>query len=162
LPNSSTPPTPPSSISSGGTEVDWNRIDARGYPIVDGLDPALDDEGLPTNGDYLNALGFDPVEANRALLEAQQIYQILADPQQRTVFLREYDRMLEAQQSPPQRPVMPGGNAFYSASDPAQAFDQALRFGNPVDRLDQVTQVWGQVPAQFVIEQILGTFPDVD
>jgi hypothetical protein len=137
--------------------------------VVKGVDPKPDDAGYPTNPEYLNAIGFDPVEANRAIVDAQQLYAALADPQQRAAFLAEYDLQLAAmqqesgqqQQQPMQRPVMPG-QAGYQTGDPGQALQRALKFGNPVDNWEQAGQVWGQVPAQYLIEQVLSTFPEVD
>jgi hypothetical protein len=107
------------------------------------------------------------VEANRAIVDAQQLYAALADPDQRAAFLAEYDRQLAAmqnpngQQQPMQRPVMPG-QAGYQSGDPGAALQRALKFGNPVDNWQQVGQVWGQVPAQYLVEQVLSTFPEVD
>lgn len=132
--------------------------------MLEGIDPQVDESGYPTNPDYLNALGFDPVQANRAILEAQELYQVLADPSQRAQFLQEYDRQLQAaQQQEPQRPTFPGQSGYgQNGYSPEQAFNQAIRFGNPVDAFDQVGRVWDQVPAQFLAEQILMNFPDVD
>lgn len=104
------------------------------------------------------------MEANRAILEAQELYQVLADPQARAQFLQEYDRHLAAMQQPqPQRPTFPGQSGYgQNQYSPEQALQQAIRYGNPVDGFDSVRQVWAQVPPAYLAEQILMNFPDVD
>lgn len=134
--------------------------------MVEGIDPQLDEDGYPTNPAYFEALGFDPVAANRQIVDLQatrqeyeQLLQILSDPQARAQFLAQFDQQMQQ----PNRPQMPGQNPYNQySSDPAQLFRAAIDYGNPVDQFDQVAALWSQVPAEFIIQEALRTFPDVD
>lgn len=69
------------------------------------------------------------------------------------------------QQQHDQRPVYPGAQGYDQSGyyyDPAQALQQAIDFGNPVDRWGDVAAVWSNVDPAYLTEQILSNFPAID
>lgn len=109
----------------------------------------LDANGYPTNPEYLMAQGFDPVEANRQLVELQERSQLLdqvrelmttGSPQQIQEFFTEYNKMNGGQQPQAQRPEFPGGQPGDSQAMTEQdlgayynMITSAAKTGNPLD-----------------------------
>ena len=120
----------------------------------------VDANGFPTNPAYLEAQGLTLQDLNRAYVEQQQqqqqLLEVLSDPQQRDVFLQEYNRLMQGtpqeQQQQSQRPEFPGGapgqtpQAQPDLSQYYQYIKQTAAIGNPLDNLDGVQQMWSQIP----------------
>lgn len=109
----------------------------------------LDANGYPTNPEYLMAQGFDPVEANRQLVELQEQAQLLTQVRELMTsgdrakideFFSEFDKMNGAQQPQAQRPEFPGGQPGDTQAMTEQdlgayynMITTAAKTGNPLD-----------------------------
>lgn len=126
----------------------------------------LDEQGFPTNADYIEAQGLTLVDANRALVEQsgqlealQEFYSLLADPTTRAQALADFDaawaEQTGEQPGMTQRPAFPGRYTENSGDDGYTAFQRARDFGMPAGQEQTARQLWGQVPARLQAQMIL-------
>jgi hypothetical protein len=140
------------------------------------LDPLLDDNGYPTNPDWLQKQGLDAVTLNRELVDSQaqqsQLLGILADPVRSAAFMQEYQRQLGATgYSPNQgRPDFPGGSPGPTLYMPTSAndiefwsgrFQEIANLGIPPtpQHRAQLQQMWGEFP-ELALQHLVNYFPE--
>lgn len=146
-------------------------------PASGEIDPQLDADGFPTNPAYLAQQGFDPVLANRELVNSQeqlgQISQILSsgDPDLINAFVSEYQRITQQQQQQQQSPLyLPGPGGTPALHVPRSNNDaeywhhrlldiHAQGFPPYEKNRQALLQAWSEVPED-AIRHLISLTPD--
>ena len=124
-------------------------------------DPGLDADGYPTSDEWFQSQGYSYADMNRELVQLQEFFQMIADPNMRAQALSMFDQAAgggapQDYQQDYQRPQFPG---YYQEGgiDPQQALDNAIAMGNqPGSR-----EAWGAVPPGYTISALLNSLPNV-
>jgi hypothetical protein len=118
------------------------------------IDPKPDENGYPTNPEYLAQQGLDLPTLNREFLTQQeqmnQLLTVLQDPVQSAEFIKEFQQVSQSQSN--QRSEFPGAPPTpqqMSQQDLQAAYAQmqeAVRMGMPIDNVDPSLAAWDKVP----------------